>query len=88
LTGGGRSYLESGEREEVFWEEVAEMELDFKQFVETISSSFMLVSKTFKGQLVIPQFQEFSRSVILQSLRRYPCRSGPNINPFHTQEHL
>ena len=66
LTEGDRSYLESGEREEVFWEEVAEMELDFQQFVETISSSFMLVSKTFKGQLVIPQFQEFSRSVIIQ----------------------
>ena len=77
MTEGDRSYLESGEREEVFWEEVAEMELDFKQFVETISSSFMLVSKTFKGQLVIPQFQEFSRSVIRLGRLQYPCRTGP-----------
>ena len=53
------------------------MELDFQQFVETISSSFMLVSKTFKGQLVIPQFQEFSRSVIRLGRLQYLCRTGP-----------
>ena len=49
-------------REEVFGEDaLATVELDFYQFCLAVSHSSMLISKTFKGQLVIPEFEEFCR---------------------------
>ena len=49
-------------REEVFGEDaLATVELDFFQFCLAISHSSMLISRTFKGQLVIPEFEEFCR---------------------------
>ena len=55
------SVLNEG-REEVFGEDaLATVELDFHQFCLAISHSSMLISRTFKGQLVIPEFEEFCR---------------------------
>ena len=48
------------QREELFGEDaVAAVELDFNQFCQIISHNPMLISKTFKGELVIPEFEEF-----------------------------
>ena len=55
------SILHEG-REEVFGEDaLATVELDFYQFCAAVSHSSMLISRTFKGQLVIPEFEEFCR---------------------------
>ena len=49
-------------REEVFGEDaLATVELDFHQFCLAVSHSSMLIARTFKGQLVIPEFEEFCR---------------------------
>ena len=73
------SVLSEG-REEVFGDDaLATVELDFHQFCLAVSHSSMLISRTFKGQLVIPEFEEFCRQ------KESHCVF---IDPFLIQEHL
>ena len=66
-------------REEVFGEDaLATVELDFHQFCLAVSHSSMLIARTFKGQLVIPEFEEFCRQT-----ERHCVQSS-----FNLQEHL
>ena len=57
-----KTYILGEGREDVFGEDaLSTVELDFHQFCKALSHSSTLISKTFMGQLVIPEFEEFCR---------------------------